>query len=225
VNIQKIHILTHNIEAQKDFYAQVLQLPVQQQEQNRLLVHCGTSQLFIQYQPDCSGVYHFAFNIPHNQFQEAKAWIKARHQLVTDRQGKEEFHFVNWNAHSCYFADSDGNILEFIARHDLDNASNEPFDAKNVLSISEVDLVDEDVPQLRDLLCTQIKGLSVFRGTESVDFCALGDDHGLFILAKRGREWYPESGKHATMNPVDLMIEVQGITYRITGAPYVIEEI
>lgn len=223
MHIQKIHIFTTNLQAQRDFYTQILQLSVENVDQNRLRFQCGVSQLYIQQQPNFRGVYHFAFNIPQNQFADAKTWIKARHGLMTDRQGKEEYHFANWNAHSCYFVDAGGNILEFIARHDLNNPSDAPFSPDSILSISEVDLVDENVSTLRDALCENIDGLEVFRNTESADFCALGDDYGLFILAKRGREWYPESGKHADINPVDIHItSVSGTNYRISGYPYTI---
>ena len=39
-------------------------------------------------------IYHFAFNIPENQFAEAKAWLMARVSLMT-HGARDEIH---WSA-------------------------------------------------------------------------------------------------------------------------------
>ena len=39
--------------------------------------------------------------------------------------------FVNWHAKSVYFFDPAGNIVELIARFDLDNKTSETFSSRN----------------------------------------------------------------------------------------------
>jgi hypothetical protein len=52
--------------------------------------------------------------------------------------------FVNWRAKSVYFFDPAGNIIELIARFDLNNASSEKFSSEQFLSLSEIGLVFPD---------------------------------------------------------------------------------
>jgi len=48
--------------------------------------------------------------------------------------------------------DSTGNVLEFIARFDLDNKSDKHFDASGILEISEIAFVTDDVKELANRL-------------------------------------------------------------------------
>src|SRR5258706_10384250 len=75
-----------------------------------------TILIFTQAASDFDGAYHFAFNIPENQFGVAKEWISSRIPLLHDETGKEDFESANWNSHSIYFKDTAGKVLEFIAR-------------------------------------------------------------------------------------------------------------
>src|SRR5438874_12694704 len=86
--------------------------------------------------------YHFAINIPANKIREAKAWLSNKVQLLWMEDYKSDIaDFVNWHAKSVYFFDPAGNIVELIARFDLDNTSDEIFSSKQFLSVSEIGLV------------------------------------------------------------------------------------
>src|SRR5919198_2082548 len=123
MNITRLELLTVNLQAQKDFYAKILELPVRLTSSS-LEVNAGTTYLvFLQAPADFDGAYHFAFNLPENQFPTAKAWISGRIPLLQDEHGKDEFESESWNSHSVYFKDAAGNVLEFIARHGLKNAA------------------------------------------------------------------------------------------------------
>jgi hypothetical protein len=79
--------------------------------------------------PEFDGAYHFAFNIPENQIRSAKEWLMPRTVLLKDEQGNDYFQHSGWNSEAVYFKDPAGNILEFIARHDLSNAVDGDFDS------------------------------------------------------------------------------------------------
>lgn len=134
--------------------------------------------------------YHFAFNIPTNKVYEAHKWLEDRVNLLPEPEsGNEIIHFVDWNAHAVYFKDPIGNIVEFIARHDLDNTTTHHFSVRDVLSISEIGApcnnVLESFEKLHDKLWLQR-----YSG-DFEKFCAAGDEDGLIILTNIDRNWYP----------------------------------
>src|SRR6266508_493222 len=137
MNIQKLELLTVNLQAQRDFYTNILGLPIELTSSG-LLVKAGVTEiLFTAAPPDFDGAYHFAFNIPENQYYAAKKWISSRIPLLRDKSGKEDFESKSWNSDSVYFLDAAGNILEFIARHNLQNAVTRDFDSSQILNVSE----------------------------------------------------------------------------------------
>lgn len=82
--------------------------------------------------------YHFAINVPQNQFEDAVTWLSDRVELLSDTEtGDSEIFFEDWNAHAVYCLDPAGNLLELIARHDLSNDSDRPFGSENFLEVSE----------------------------------------------------------------------------------------
>src|SRR5215475_3928433 len=128
VEFDKIRLHASSMAELKEFYSRTLDLPVEQAK-GVLRVQAGTSVVeFIAGESGASPFYHFAFNIPENKLEAAMDWLRPRCPIFRNpNTGQEIYHFVNWNAHSCYFHDPAGNILEFIARHTLPNASSGKF--------------------------------------------------------------------------------------------------
>lgn len=219
MNITRLELLTKDLQAQNDYYANILELPARLTSSD-LEVKAGiTDILFTQAPADFDGAYHFAFNIPENQFRAAKEWISDRVTLLRDESGKDEFASETWNSHSVYFKDSAGNVLEFIARHNLKNAVDGDFDSKKILQVSEIGLPSEDVMGLANELCTR-SGLSVFKQQPNENFTPIGDDSGLLILPIKDRIWIPNSGVPAKLLPVKVMVEANGKRWAVRGVPY-----
>lgn len=219
MKIGKLDLQTSDLAAQRHFYMEVLQLPTIASHE-ALFAQVGSSQLtFRASQDGREHAYHFAFNIPENRFDRAKEWIAQRLPLITSSTGEDSFHFDNWNAHACYFRDPAGNILEFIARHDLTNASDLPFDERSILYISEIGVATDDVKNTVDLL--QGMGIPIYDGEGSDTFTAVGDEHGLIIVVKRGRVWFPDTGTPAGIHPLRAVVSVDsGRTAILSGPPY-----
>ena len=72
MNITRLELLTADLQAQRDFYANILELPVKLTSSGLEVKAGKTDILFTQAPPDFDGAYHFAFNIPENQFQAVK---------------------------------------------------------------------------------------------------------------------------------------------------------
>jgi hypothetical protein len=220
MNIKRLELLTANLNIQKDFYENILELPVKLTSSN-LEVKAGQTELIFTQAPadDFDGAYHFAFNIPENRFQAAKAWISGRNPLLRDENGKDEFNSENWNSDSVYFKDAAGNVLEFIARHELKNAVDADFDGRQILNVSEIGFPSENVIELANELCTSLK-LSVFRQQPNETFTPVGDDNGLFILPIKNRIWIPNSGVPAKLLSVKVTGDTNGKDWEVRGLPY-----
>jgi catechol-2,3-dioxygenase len=219
MKIKYLELSAKDLPAQRDFYANILELPVTL-ESATLEVNVGETTLaFTQAPSEFNGAYHFAFNIPENQYPAAKQWITSRVPLLRDKTGKEDFESKTWNSTSVYFLDAAGNILEFIARHTLSNASNEDFSSRQILNVSEIGLPSEDVIELANNLCTRL-GLSVYRQEPNENFTPVGDDHGLLILPAKDRIWMPDSGVPAKLLPVKIKGEVNSREWEVRGVPY-----
>ena len=219
MKIDYLELATRDLNVQRDFYANVLELPVELSG-GQLRVQAGTTTLaFGKASPDFDGGYHFAFNIPANQLLAAKAWIAERVPLLRDVNGKDDFDSTNWNSHSVYFKDAAGNVLEFIARRDLENPVEGGFNSGHILNVSEIGLPSDDVIGLANELCTTL-GLSVFRQQPNENFTPVGDDDGLFILPVKNRIWIPNSGVPAKLLPVIVRGDTNGKAWEVRGVPY-----
>lgn len=222
MRIQEVVFQSRDVTAQRRFYHDLLQLPLVEDSPQRATFRAGhTAMAFEQAEstlPDT--IYHFAFNIPENQLAQAKDWLAGRVSLAAV---PETYDFTDWNAHAFYFWDGDGNIAEFIARHNLDNASNEPFSAQSITGISEVGVATPDVLQTVTHLQREL-GLEVWRGAGSDAFSAVGDEHGLFIVVNSGRKWLgtdmpalPLPTRITIESEADAVYDVPGLPVRIRG--------
>jgi len=219
MNITYLELPTKDLQAQKDFYSNVLELPVNLSAEKLEVIIGTTTLVFTEALSDFDGAYHFAFNIPENHFGTAKRWISNRILLLHDEAGKDEFESESWNSNSVYFKDAAGNVLEFIARHNLKNAVSGEFDSNQILNISEIGLPSEDVIAFANELCAKL-GLSVFKQEPNATFTPIGDDHGLFILPIQNRIWIPNSGVPAKLLPVKVTIDVNDKQWEVHGMPY-----
>jgi catechol 2,3-dioxygenase-like lactoylglutathione lyase family enzyme len=212
---------TPALAAQKRFYTEVLGLPLVAEGPDRFTVQAGQTALtFEAAAPGTQPHYHFAFNIPENKLDEAKAWLAARHHVLS-ADGDDTFHFVSWNAHSFYFHDAAGFGAEFIARHNLPTATAAPFGPDQILSLSEVSLPTPDTAALCAHL-NDLQGWTIFPGAKapSGGLDPVGDDEGLLLIARVGRPWFVTGGE-ATISPVT--VTVQGPNpgeFTLPGLPY-----
>nr|WP_255688295.1 hypothetical protein [Pontibacillus sp. HN14] len=151
--------------------------------------------------------YHFAFNVPSNQFNDAKQWVQSRVQLNTE-EGEDEADFSNLPAHSLYFYDPAGNIVEFIARHSISEDREEPFSAKNLLNISEISLTVQDALWAGE----KLKSIGIHERDQeaisgsSLNFMGNREDGNSLLLIEPGRRWI-FSNKEAEIHPLEILLK------------------
>ncbi|MHA7155871.1 VOC family protein [Arthrobacter sp. TMN-50] len=118
---------TEDLPRAETFYGSVLGLPTTR-ENGTLTIRAGTSTIILKEGARDQGRQHLAFTIPRLMFDSAKQWTARRVSLLLDADGQDEFETSpHWNAHSLYFADPDGNILEFIIRRAILDDQAGPF--------------------------------------------------------------------------------------------------
>jgi len=219
MQITRLELQTPDLKEQALFYGETLGLDTRILAGAQVIIRAGATELvFTQAEKNQHSPYHFAFNMPENQFETAIKWTAMRADLLADESGNTTFDFGNWNSHSLYFKDAAGNILELIARHDLKNASDE----FGILSVSEMGLATENVPALVHLFHEKT-GLLPYKDESSETFTAIGDADGLFITVKQGRVWYPNTGIPAQLLPVRAHFQVDETKMILNSAPYQID--
>ena len=183
---------------------------------NRLSFQIGKSVLTFEYRQEFKPS-HFAFNIPSNSITEAHQWLSDKVTILT-YDGKPIADFKSWNAKAIYFYDADKNIVEFIARKNLNSNSTHPFSSSELLSISEIGLASTDIETVYNTL-NGMKEIPIFGG-EFSSFCAVGNDEGLFILVnKNTKTWFP------TMEAISISEVIVKGDYNFTYRNGKIEEL
>lgn len=210
MKILEIALLTNDLHHTEAFYTQILGLQLAEKSEDCITFFAGSSKLTFQKSEQVNPRYHFAFNIPKNKLEEAIQWANNKLELITTEGSEVIATFEAWNANAIYFYDNNQNIVEFIARHDLDNASTKPFDQTAIESISEIGLVTDNPIALAEELI-QLHGLTYFsKSTKSESFVALGNDEGLFVIVVTNRNWYPTKQK-AEKQYTKVKIAVNGM--------------
>ncbi|MBD8501158.1 VOC family protein [Paenibacillus arenosi] len=213
MKIIKVEAQCKLLNEMQHFYHQVLGLELIETTEHSFSVQVGSTALcFERTEETLPSSYHFAINIPENQIQDSLEFVRQKVNPIQE-DGQTIVHFEDWNAHSFYFLDPEGNILECIARHNLSNASNENFSISSYINISEVGVPVPDVRAAVEVMKTEL-GINYWLG-QSDTFTPVGDEDGLIILVKEGRQWFMSDVIAAPL-PTKIHIEdAQGsvITY------------
>lgn len=203
MRILEVELPTAALAAQRAFYGDALGLDVERETGDRVTLRAGATRLTF-VAADDPGALHFAFNVPENRIEDAADWLAARAPLVPGPSGERVLDFSGWNADAVYCVDPAANVVELIARHSLPNASDDPFGPQALLELSEVGMPVDDVPTTVAYLEGEV-GIPLWDGDRR-GFTALGDDHGLFIVVPKGRDWFP-TDRPGTTQPLTTTIQ------------------
>jgi catechol 2,3-dioxygenase-like lactoylglutathione lyase family enzyme len=197
VRIHELTLATGDVAGQSRFWGETLGLPVRNAADGAVEVPLQASTL--RFEAALTGTdprYHYAINIPRGSIDEAAAWIDERHALLAfhgDPDVEEGATIVHTDrgASALYFLDAGGNVAELIANDHLDNDSDKPFGAASFLEIAEIGLAAADTAATRDAIQTVLSAQILWGDREGSLLTAIGDDHGVVIVAPTGRGWIP----------------------------------
>ena len=230
LEILELKILTKNFEQSRKFWIENLGLELLPPQPPLLpnnfefTVKVGNSRLHFVKANIAPGMeditfpqYHFAFNIPSNQIENALSWLQNYGNQFTDGPstpvkiwvkegtGAEIIRRDRYNAHSVFFSDPGGNMIELVARHNLNNQQEGNFNKSMFLNISEVAIVTKDVRESAKIIKDNFDVTEV-PGTTS-GFKPLGGENGLIDLVVPGRPWEPTDSQIATSWPMTITIK------------------
>jgi catechol 2,3-dioxygenase-like lactoylglutathione lyase family enzyme len=199
VRIHELILATRNSAEQAVFWADVLGLPVRQPGAGVIEVRLQESVIrFEQVSIDLDPRYHFAINIPRNAIEGAAAWLSERHELLafhgdTDEPERATIVYTDRGASALYFLDAGGNVVEFIANPHLHNRSDDSFGPDWLLEIAEIGLATAAPVETSDAIRQTLGADVLWGGREGWLLTAIGDDHGVVIVAPTGRGWIPSA--------------------------------
>ena len=183
---KKVVLYTNRLEEMKGFYEYQMGFRIIEEDASSFTLAIGDSQLVFA-ESDRAAFYHFALNIPGNQFTLAKSWASSRVTL-NRQEGMDEIYYANFDADAFYFQDPAGNVVEFIGRRNVDRMGN--FSIDSLLNISEVSITTPHVKEVGE----QIEEMDIpVRGNKGVDPSALnflGKGDAYILLVSPKRIWY-----------------------------------
>lgn len=222
MNIRQLTLSSSNIESIRDFYSQSLDFQELRYGSKEVIYQIGNSTLkFVQ--KDNSQPYHFAINISTDHVEDAHRWLSERVSLIPDGVN-EIIEFESWNARALYFYDVDGNIVELIARRNLNYRSDEEFTPAQFCEVSEIGIAIHPIQNIVNGIKSQL-GLSPYKG-ESDRFTAIGTETGLFIcIDPELKKWYPPMDE-AIPSAFEASVEIDGQVFStiFNGKELIIEK-
>ncbi|HRH59065.1 MAG TPA: hypothetical protein PL045_00735 [Chitinophagaceae bacterium] len=217
--LKEIQLTANHVNELFIFYEELMQLPVEKTA-NAIEIIIGDSKIiFKEAEIHQHPYYHFAINIPSNKIEEALLWLQSKTELVYLNDYKSYIaDFKNWHAKSVYFIDPAENIVELIARFDLNDNVTEKFSSEHFRSISEIGIVFpvENFDTSIEKLLAETE-LTYFEKQPALpQFRAIGDNHGLFIAVTEHRTWYGSNGRQAGLFPMKIIFDNDGMTKEIS---------
>jgi catechol 2,3-dioxygenase-like lactoylglutathione lyase family enzyme len=223
------------LDTMKSYYCDLLGMTLVESTGDVLTVKAGATAItFETAGPDeVAPFYHFAFNIPEHKILAAGEWQLQRTPLFNTPEHMRDAgypddvrHFRGWNAHSVFFFDPAENVLEYIARHDLpatrdQGSAGDGFAPADVLYASEIGFVVDDVQSLARQFASSLDMDEYRPGNDA--FQAMGDERGLLLIFRTGRNIGTGSGKDKPCRVFQTEAAIRGALARelaVDGYPY-----
>lgn len=205
MKITKLHLNTCDLAKTEAFYNTILNISTYRSNSNEISFLIGKTELHF-IKSDLESQYHIAFDVPKNLIDASYDWIKSKTKILPVTENSDFSNFELWNAKSFYFYDNNSNLLEFIARFDLENTSKKAFNSSLILYASEIGIVTKDVTKLVHRLQNKYP-LSIYsKQPAQENFTVLGDETGLLVLVDENRNWFP-TNKKAKSFPIKIVFE------------------
>ena len=193
---------TGNIEKMKQFYTEILEMPILRAKESFFTVRAGNTHItFQQSSTDEANLYHFALRTNLSFYEYMFRKMKDGNvNFLPDSEGNLSRY---WKGKQVYFNDPDGNIVEILEREIPDDEVTPGW-----VDVCEIGIPSASVEDMSEFL-TPINNVN---HEESDTFRFYGDELGTFVLVKEGRNWYP-TDRPATIHPI--VVEVEGDNYQV----------
>lgn len=208
MKITALHLKTNNLVETEAFYNTILNISTHRITANEVSFLIGETELLFT-KSNLNSRYHIAFDVPKNMIEQSYNWMKSKTKILPVTENSEFSNFELWNAKSFYFYDNNLNLLEFIARFDLENTSEKTFDSSLILYVSEIGIVTKNVPKLTKKILNNYP-LAIYKKQPAQEnFTVIGDETGLFVLVNENRNLFP-TDKKANSFPMKIVFKASG---------------
>lgn len=194
-----VTLYTNKLKQLKGFYGNVLGLHMLETDVDHFTVSIGSTTLTFS-ESTRAAIYHFAINIPGNQFTLAKHWAMERVELNRE-EGLNEVYYPRFEADSIYFEDPAGNVIELIARRNVDKWSD--FSVESFINLSEVSITTPFVAEVGEQLQDIGIPISGHVEIEPTALNFLGSGNTFILLVPPKRRWY-FSKRLAETHPLEI---------------------
>jgi hypothetical protein len=218
----------------KAFYGKTLDLGVRDERADRFTVEAGETRItFVHDAQDGRWAGRLSITSPSTSrrtrsFRRSSGRRRGRRCCrFPSATGAAGYPRTSWttatgNAHSIFFLDPAGNILEYIARHDLKNGDRHPFSWGDILYASEIGLNrrrrgGDDRHGEGDGSALAVQGAGADQ------FTAMGDEYGLLLLMKRGRvlDFTGNEANGARIYPTTVTVRgAKAARHQLAAYPY-----
>jgi len=212
MEIRILKLYSTNIDAQEDFYGQVLGFRCDRLTDSILEIHTTGTKLIFE-QSVKKFFYHFAFLIPTGSLNGAIEYLENKPVRLLQLNEQTVVQFTTGSA--IYFYDMDGNIVEFIERPTLNHPTSSDFSIDKIIKINEIGLPVSSPKSMSNRLTTEFGIKPIEDAPYSDLFCWAGDYNGAVIVVQEGRNWLPTE-KPGIINDFSIKYMDQGEFYNLT---------
>jgi catechol-2,3-dioxygenase len=196
VRIAQITLASADPAAQAAFWRDTLGLPVEERDGATEVLLQRSTIRFEQAAGDLDPRYHFAINVPGGTIEEAAAWLGERQELLEfhgDPEVEDGATIVHTDrgASAFYFPDGGGNVVELISNPYVEDEPELRFGPASLLEIAEIGVATADTGATRSAVQEVFGADVLWGGLDASRLTAIGDDHGVVIVAPVGRGWIP----------------------------------
>ncbi|WP_152396155.1 VOC family protein [Paenibacillus guangzhouensis] len=183
-----LRLNTMSIQGVKQFYHHQMGFPIQSSSKYTITFQ-PTPDLTLAFEEVQEPISpaHFAFEVPYSQFGALVDQLQARGiTLLTWPDGEAVKTFET--GVNVYFRDGDGNILELIAHHDVQEEAISPSGDWQILYMREIGMPAEDVPALTRWMRETLQ-MGVRDESDWFNFVIGGTAHAVVVSTQR--RWIP----------------------------------
>jgi hypothetical protein len=231
-----VQMRSNNFVNNKRFWSKVMGFDVDSVAPNSFKVNIGfNSVTFINNSgaldtsSSVTPKYQFTISIPSNQIENCYSWLldadssnsskiaEPAKFWIDAESGAAIYRRNQYNSQSIYIKDAGNNIIEILARHDLNNTAEGEFNRGMFLGITEVGVVSRDLRKSAEALKAAYGVEEVVGSSNS--YKPMGGPLGLLKLNIEGKIWTPTENEIAVGYPMTIRVRKDSTTAPIEFAP------
>ncbi|PKR85271.1 VOC family protein [Heyndrickxia camelliae] len=192
MKIYGVQLKAYHLEKMKEFYTNLLQMSLVYEDKNSFAVLAGTTRVHFEKDEE-QPYYHVCFHLGSAFFDHIFNKLKKKNLLLSNEEGEISMY---WKGKQAYFFDPDGNILEILERP-LPHKEQEGW-----LRVGEIGMPSSNTYDLREYLSSFLENKYK---AENDSFSFFGEENGVGVIVKEGRNWYP-TNRPASIHPIKLVV-------------------